>query len=116
DVTHSPDEFLSLLADQGVTVLNQTPSAFRALVAAAGDGDERIDRLSLRTVVFGGEKLPVAELRPWIDRLGLDRPALINMYGITETTVHTTYHRVVEADVDPSAGNPVGQPLDDLRI
>src|SRR6185437_15850777 len=99
DVTHSPDEFLSLLVEQGVTVLNQTPSAFRALVAAAGDGDERIERLSLRTVVFGGEKLPVSELRPWSDRLGLDLPTFFNIWATTETTVHTTYHRVVAADV-----------------
>ncbi|WP_440554626.1 non-ribosomal peptide synthase/polyketide synthase [Streptomyces sp. SCPE 10] len=115
-VTRSPDEFLDLLVEQRVTVLNQTPSAFRALVSAAAEGDERIGRLRLRVVVFAGEKLQVPGLQPWVDRLGLDRPALLNMYGITETTVHTTYYQVGPADLRPDAGNPIGVPLGDLRV
>ncbi|MFH9004311.1 amino acid adenylation domain-containing protein [Streptomyces afghaniensis] len=116
DVARSPEDFLDLLVEERVTVLSQTPTAFRALVAAAGDGDPRIDRLSLRHVVFAGEKLEFRDLRPWTDRLGLDRPALVNMYGITETTVHTTFYRVTEDDVRAPSGNPVGVPLGDLRI
>ncbi|MFF7279700.1 non-ribosomal peptide synthase/polyketide synthase [Streptomyces griseorubiginosus] len=115
-VTRSPDEFLDLLVEEEVTVLSQTPSAFRGLVAAAGDGDRRVKQLSVRAVVFAGEKLEVADLRPWIDRLGLARTALVNMYGITETTVHTTYHRITKRDLDPQAGNPIGRPLSDLRV
>ncbi|MFE4958083.1 amino acid adenylation domain-containing protein, partial [Streptomyces sp. NPDC056653] len=115
-VTRSPEEFLDLLVDQGVTVLNQTPSAFRALTGAARDGDPRIDRLALRAVVFAGEKLEVSELGPWAERIGLDRTALVNMYGITETTVHTTYRRLTDADLDPQSGNPIGRPLADLTI
>ncbi|ATZ23947.1 Tyrocidine synthase 3 [Streptomyces lavendulae subsp. lavendulae] len=115
-VTRSPDEFLDLLVEQQVTVLNQTPSAFRSLVAAAGDGDERIGRLKLRAVVFAGEKLQVPDLQPWVDRVGLDQPALLNMYGITETTVHTTYYQVGPADLAADAGNPIGVPLADLRV
>ncbi|MET9520710.1 amino acid adenylation domain-containing protein, partial [Streptomyces sp. NPDC002994] len=116
DVARSPEDFLDLLVEQRVTVLSQTPTAFRALVAAAGDGDPRIDRLALRYVVFAGEKLEFRDLRPWTDRLGLDAPALVNMYGITETTVHTTFYRVAEDDLEAAAGNPIGVPLADLRI
>ncbi|MDT9701576.1 non-ribosomal peptide synthetase, partial [Streptomyces sp. P17] len=108
-VTRSPEEFLDLLVREKVTVLNQTPTAFRALIGTDAE-------LSLRAVVFAGEKLEVSELRPWTDRFGLDRTALVNMYGITETTVHTTYHRLTDADLDPQAGNPVGHPLADLRV
>ncbi|MFJ9099152.1 amino acid adenylation domain-containing protein [Streptomyces sp. NPDC102405] len=108
-VTRSPEDFLDLLVREQVTVLNQTPTAFRSLV----DTDAE---LSLRAVVFAGEKLEVSELRPFADRFGLDRVALVNMYGITETTVHTTYHRITAADLDPRAGNPVGHPLADLRV
>ncbi|MFY1691593.1 amino acid adenylation domain-containing protein [Plantactinospora sp. WMMB782] len=115
EVTRLPDEFLDLLVAERVTVLNQTPSAFRSLVGFTRDGDPRLDRLALRAVVFAGEKLEMAELAPWTDRFGLDRPALLNMYGITETTVHSTFHQVRAQDItDP--GNPVGYPLGDLRI
>ncbi|GAA3735253.1 hypothetical protein GCM10022225_17290 [Plantactinospora mayteni] len=114
EVTRLPDEFLELLVRERVTVLNQTPSAFRALVGFARDGDSRLDRLALRTVVFGGEKLEMAELAPWVARFG-DRPALVNMYGITETTVHSSYHLVRSQDIT-APGNPVGYPLSDLRI
>ncbi|WP_327243874.1 non-ribosomal peptide synthetase [Streptomyces sp. NBC_01320] len=115
DVARSPDDFLDLLVRHRVTVLNQTPSAFRSLVGAAGSGDPRIDQLALRAVVFAGERLEFAELAPWVERLGLDRPQLLNMYGITETTVHSTYHRIAEDDLT-AGGNPVGRPLADLRI
>ncbi|MET9519170.1 amino acid adenylation domain-containing protein [Streptomyces sp. NPDC002994] len=116
DVARSPEDFLDLLVEQRVTVLSQTPTAFRALVAAAGDGDPRIDRLALRYVVFGGEALEVSELRPWTDRLGLDAPALVNMYGITETTVHVTHRRVTADDLATRGVSPVGEPIDGWRV
>src|SRR5664280_3280076 len=55
-------------------------------------------------------------LAPWVARRGLGRVALVNMYGITETTVHTTYHRITRQDLDPAAANRIGRPLADLRI
>ncbi|MBT2491922.1 amino acid adenylation domain-containing protein [Streptomyces sp. ISL-96] len=110
-VTRSPEEFLDLLVEEEVTVLSQTPSAFRALAAAAGER-----QLGLRAVVFAGEKLEASELKPWTDRLGLARIALVNMYGITETTVHTTYHRLNEQDLLAGAGNAIGRPLGDLTV
>ncbi|WP_128092674.1 non-ribosomal peptide synthetase, partial [Streptomyces afghaniensis] len=116
EVTRSPEDFLDLLVEHKVTVLSQTPTAFRSLVAAAGQNDPRIGQLSLRAVIFAGEKLEVGELRPWTDRLGLDAPHLVNMYGITETTVHTTYYRITDEDFDPAAANRVGYPLSDLRV
>ncbi|NUP49114.1 MAG: amino acid adenylation domain-containing protein, partial [Catenulispora sp.] len=116
DVARSPEDLLTLLAETGVSVLSQTPSAFSGLVAAAGDGDPRIDRLALRTVVFAGEKLEAGTLPPWTRRLPLDRVALANMYGITETTVHTTYHRLQPEDLEPGAPNRIGEPLSDLRL
>ncbi|MER6767561.1 amino acid adenylation domain-containing protein, partial [Amycolatopsis sp. NPDC000746] len=105
-VTRSPAEFLDLLVDEGVTMLSQTPSAFSGLVALAGD--DRIDRLALRAVVFGGEKLEVADLLPWVRRVGLHRPRLVNMYGITETTVHATCRVIGAADLDRPAASPIG--------
>ncbi|WP_316775280.1 non-ribosomal peptide synthetase [Streptomyces sasae] len=116
EVTRSPDDLVDLLAAERVTVLSQTPSAFRGLVAAAAVDDPRLSRLALRTVVFAGERLDIPDLAPWVRRMGLDAPRLVNMYGITETTVHSTVHRVTEADLDPRTGNPIGRPLADLAL
>ncbi|MGW0601634.1 amino acid adenylation domain-containing protein [Streptomyces sp. NPDC002776] len=114
-VSRSPREFLELLHREGVTVLNQTPSAFEQLIDA--DLERGGGTGALRYVVFGGEALRPARLRPWADRHGLDRPALVNMYGITETTVHVTHHRLTRADLtDPRRGSVIGTPLADLRV
>ncbi|MGW5600891.1 amino acid adenylation domain-containing protein [Streptomyces rochei] len=114
-VSRSPREFLELVHREGVTVLSQTPSAFEQLVDA--DLERGGDAGALRHVVFGGEALRPARLRPWADRHGLDRPALVNMYGITETTVHVTHHRLTRADLDdPRRGSVIGTPLADLRV
>ncbi len=95
-------------------MLSQTPSAFRQLVHA----DEKASGpdLALRWVVFGGEALEPGSLRPWTEKHGLERPRLVNMYGITETTVHVTYRPVTGEDVDAGAVSPVGVPLRDLRV
>src|SRR5262249_3361982 len=87
-VGRSPEAFYQMLLDEGVTVLNQTPSAFRQLIEV-----DRRDaaELSLRLLIFGGEALELNSLRPWFERHGDERPQLVNMYGITETTVHVTY-------------------------
>ncbi|MDH6626474.1 amino acid adenylation domain-containing protein [Streptomyces sp. LBL] len=116
DTTRSPDDFLDLLVREHVTVLSQTPTAFRGLVSAAADNDPRIHQLALRAVVFAGEKIEVAALEPWTEQMGLERPALVNMYGITETTVHSTFYRVASEDLDRLAPNRIGRPLSDLRI
>ncbi|MFE7855399.1 amino acid adenylation domain-containing protein [Streptomyces sp. NPDC057403] len=114
-VSRSPRDFLELLHGEHVTVLNQTPSAFEQLIDA--DLERGGDSGALRYVVFGGEALRPARLRPWADRHGLDRPQLVNMYGITETTVHVTHHRLTRADLDdPRRGSVIGRPLSDLRV
>ncbi|MFI9594985.1 amino acid adenylation domain-containing protein [Nonomuraea sp. NPDC052265] len=115
EVARSPESLRRLLVDEGVTVLNQTPSAFRHLVAADAR-QERPAPYRLRRVVFGGERLDVDLLGPWIDRYGDDRPHLVNMYGITETTVHVTYRRVRAADLDHPELSPIGVPIPDLRL
>ena len=66
-------------------------------------------------MIFGGEGLDPRSLRAWVERHRIDRPQLINMYGITETTVHVTYRRITSNDVK-RGGSPIGVPLADLQV
>jgi amino acid adenylation domain-containing protein len=117
-VSRSPEEFYALLEAERVTVLNQTPSAFRQLMRADEEAAERGEMrdLALRYVVFGGEALDPAILRGWVERRGDEQPFLVNMYGITETTVHVTYRVVCEADVRGGSSSPIGVPIPDLAV
>ncbi|MBG8562918.1 AMP-binding protein, partial [Pseudomonas qingdaonensis] len=65
-------------------------------------------------VVFGGEALDVASLKPWFERFGDQQPQLINMYGITETTVHVTYRPLSLADLQQDGVSPIGEVIPDL--
>ena len=113
-VSRDPSAFRKLLLEQRVTVLNQTPSAFRQLVQA--DLAETPGDYALRYVIFGGEALELHSLRPWFERYGDQRPQLVNMYGITETTVHVTYRPITSADVESGHGSVIGVPIPDLYI
>ena len=111
-VSRSPEAFYDLLAKEQVTVLNQTPSAFRQLIRAEETAGQK--ELALRYVIFGGEALEMQSLRPWFERHGDQRPQLINMYGITETTVHVTYRPLSKNDLD--SGSVIGVQIPDLQI
>ncbi|HEX2570264.1 MAG TPA: amino acid adenylation domain-containing protein, partial [Polyangia bacterium] len=113
-VSRSPEAFHELLAAEGVTVLNQTPSAFRALLQADARAPGR--RLALRDVIFGGEALDLGSLAPWFERHGDERPRLVNMYGITETTVHVTFRPLAKADAAPGTPGWIGAPIPDLEL
>ena len=113
-VSRSPSDLIALLEAERVTHLSQTPTAFRHLAAAEAErGPKRLS--ALHTVVFGGEALNPASLMPWVARYGLDHPVLVNMYGITETTVHVTHHRVTHDDLE-RPGSPIGHPLSHLGV
>ncbi len=109
--SRSPEAFRKLLSDEKVTVLNQTPSAFRQLIHA---DENSTDPLALRTIIFGGEALEMVSLKPWFERHGDTRPQLVNMYGITETTVHVTYRPLTARDT--AAGSVIGVPIPDLTV
>lgn len=115
EVSRSPQAFYELLVREKVTVLNQTPSAFRQLMAVDEAGAS-LNELALRYVIFGGEALDLSSLRGWLERHGERQPQLINMYGITETTVHVTYRPIRQADIEAGAGSMIGQPIPDLEL
>jgi amino acid adenylation domain-containing protein len=114
-VSRSPEAFYELLSKAAVTVLNQTPSAFRQLIWAE-HASTTTPKLSLRLVIFGGEALDLASLEPWFDRHGDQSPRLVNMYGITETTVHVTYRPLAAADLRTARGSMIGSAIPDLHL
>ncbi|MGV6872147.1 amino acid adenylation domain-containing protein [Pseudochelatococcus sp. B33] len=105
-LTRDPPAFLDLLASEGVTMLSQTPTAFYALI------DATLERgrppLNLRDIVFGGEALLPTRLARWRERYPEVR--LVNMYGITETTVHVTFQEI-GADEIADGRSVIGVPL-----
>ncbi|NET09553.1 MAG: amino acid adenylation domain-containing protein, partial [Symploca sp. SIO2B6] len=113
-ITRSPESFYDLLSQEKVTILNQTPSAFRQLIQVE-QSTTTTKNLNLRLVIFGGEALEFNSLKPWLERHGDQKPQLVNMYGITETTVHVTYRPLSLADLD-GAASVIGRPLQDLQV
>src|SRR5262249_29758989 len=90
--SRTPAAFLEQVREAGVTVLNQTPSAFRQLQRAEAEA-EGSDDLKLRVVIFGGEALELSSLKPWVERHGAETAQLVDMDVITETTVPVTCRR-----------------------
>ncbi|HWO24047.1 MAG TPA: amino acid adenylation domain-containing protein, partial [Kofleriaceae bacterium] len=109
----SVEDFYQLVTESRVTVLNQTPSAFRQL--ALVDQRERAPLPALRLVILGGEALEYPALAPWVAAHGA-RPRLVNMYGITETTVHVTYRPIAPEDARPGQPSAIGVPIPDLQL
>jgi amino acid adenylation domain-containing protein len=110
-ISRSPELFLELMCEQKITVLNQTPSAFYMLQELVID--QNISH-NLRYVIFGGEALDPTRLKHWFQRFGESKPQMINMYGITETTVHVTYRQITLKDCT-LAKSVIGKPLADLN-
>src|SRR6516162_6673797 len=115
-ISRSPGEFLALIAREGVTILNQTPSAFYQLVQAERVHPELGRTLVLRHVIFGGEALDVRRLEDWYEHHPDSAPALANMYGITETTVHVSHILLDRHLAVTASGNLIGRGISDLRI
>ncbi|MDJ0836972.1 MAG: amino acid adenylation domain-containing protein [Acidobacteriota bacterium] len=106
--TRTPEAFYRLLCQEGVTVLNQTPTAFSQLTRVA---ELEQGRHNLRLIIFAGEALKPAHTEPWFRLFG-DRTRLVNMYGITETCVHVTVHTVSPEET----GSPIGRAMADQLI
>jgi iturin family lipopeptide synthetase B len=103
------EKFLDILETGKVTVLNQTPSAFYNLAAGSLADEER--KLDLRYIIFGGEALNPPRLEKWAKKY--PHTKLINMYGITETTVHVTYKEITPKDTGSNISN-IGKPIPTL--
>ncbi|MEQ1539220.1 MAG: amino acid adenylation domain-containing protein [Sphingorhabdus sp.] len=113
ELSRSTDDTYALICAHGVTVLNQTPSVFSALC----DAQRRsADSHSIRHVIFGGEALDPRTLKAWFADARNADARMTNMYGITETTVHTTFYELSPVDVERDERSPIGTRIDDVRL
>ncbi|MFK3873279.1 non-ribosomal peptide synthetase [Pseudoalteromonas rhizosphaerae] len=108
--SRTPERVYELVKEHGVTVLNQTPSAFKLFSETALS---KSHSLNLRYVIFGGEALQLSQLSAWSKIYNLNKTKLVNMYGITETTVHVTWHQISQEDVAANS-SCIGKPLPGL--
>lgn len=109
--TRNLSVFHKLLSLHKVTVLNQTPTAFYELAKIDINSDIKLS--ALKYIIFGGEILKIPLLKGWVDKYGLEKPQLVNMYGITEITIHATYKRISNNELNKQISN-IGKPLEDL--
>ncbi|HEV2705170.1 MAG TPA: amino acid adenylation domain-containing protein, partial [Pyrinomonadaceae bacterium] len=114
--TRSPESFYELLLQEQVTVLNQTPSAFRQLLKTEGVRPTGAPFFNPRLIIFGGEALELQSLSPWFEKHPERQTQLVNMYGITETTVHVTYRPIGSGEHAQACGSLIGSPLPDLQM
>ena len=114
DVSRNPQSFCQLIQEEKVTELNQTPSAFTQFLAAENTLNSPA-ATTLRSIIFGGEALNLQSLLPWFERHG-EATRLVNMYGITETTVHVTYREISKQDIENTSGSLIGVPIPDLQL
>ena len=114
EMTRSSGDFLQLLSDEGVTILNQTPSAFYQLAEEARNSDG--PELALRTVILAGEALDTSKLGGWLSRYSIRNPKLINMYGITETTVFVTLAPLSSEVLEDGGTCSIGRKIEDLAV
>ncbi|KAF9993233.1 hypothetical protein BGZ80_008215, partial [Entomortierella chlamydospora] len=111
-IAKSPQDFYHLVCEQGITVLNLTPSAFSPLIDCHTQG---ATSSSLRYIILAGEALAPAMLKPWYSTHSEHSPQVVNMYGTTETTVHASYRKIKPSDCI-EASSPIGVRIPDLKI
>jgi amino acid adenylation domain-containing protein len=112
-VARTPADFRELLCAHGVTVLNQTPSAFMQLLHVLGPADR--DRLRLRLLFLGGEAVRFQALSRWFELMG-DGCRVFNIYGPTEGSVWVTYHEIDADQATHERESVIGQPLPDVNL
>jgi len=93
--------------------IKSNPYRFYQLIDIAINKDIQDKLTNLTYVIFGGEALNISQLKPWFDYYGYNQPKLINMYGITETTVHVTYKPIEQQDLGENSY--IGKIIPDLK-
>lgn len=113
--TRNTELVYELLVRESITIFNQTPSAFGQLVAYDSMLTSK-QPLKIRSIIFGGEAPQLLPLKQWLEEHPHDPITLVNMYGITEITVHGTYKKITSFDIEQNNVTVIGEPIPDLQI
>lgn len=117
DEVRDTNRFYEIIEQAGVTILNQTPSAFYPLLERIVSQANSLENFSLRMVIFGGDKLDFSKLKSWITIEGSEQVQLFNLYGITEITVHATWHLVKQEEIiNTTRQSVIGLPIPGTSI
>jgi amino acid adenylation domain-containing protein len=112
DEVRDTNRFYEIIEQAGVTILNQTPGAFYPLLERIVSQANSLENLSLRMVIFGGDKLDFSKLKSWIKIEGSEYVQLFNLYGITEITVHATWHLLTQEEIiNTTRKSVIGLPI-----
>lgn len=115
-VTRDPQALLELVVREQITVFGQIPSAFYRFMEAEHDRPDLVARMQLRYQCFGGEALDLTRLASWFELERSQETRLLNLYGITETTVNATYQFITPQLVNANSGSLIGTVYADLDI
>ena len=105
---------IEYIVAERITFLSLTPSVFKRILYS--DNVTTLSDSNLKYIIFGGERFDVSDYMKWRNIVSNREIKLINMYGLTETTVHATYHHLDKSDLDDLSLSPIGQPLDHFQI
>jgi amino acid adenylation domain-containing protein len=106
DIVRSIGDFYEIISQEKMTVLCQTPSVFKHLIHYESELECQLP-LNLRYVILAGEALNPTMLKPWFEKHG-NSTAIVNMYGITETTIHSTFYLINNiSDTRSIIGRPI---------
>ena len=114
EISRSPQEFVALLSDNRSQFSIRPHPHFTSSCPTLRGRKPGIHGVTLRS--FWRRGVDLQNLKPWCECYGEEKPKLINMYGITETTVHVTYRRITRADLVSATGSVIGKPIPDLRV
>lgn len=114
EILSSPLEFARFSQKSRISMLSMTPTSFTQFAKAAIASDYSLAHL--RSIILGGEKLQAHHVKDWLGHFSSEKVKLINMYGITETTVHVTYRQITEDFLDRPDLSPIGTPIIGMKI
>ena len=86
----TPDTFLKLMHDEGVTIATGVPTIWQGVKAAVEAADGKFDLSKLARLTCGGSAPPVSMMRWYWDELGVE---MIQGWGMTETNPLGTLSR-----------------------